>query len=128
MAAERVVEVVDVVADRRDSGGVGGVALVIDQFGLERSEEALRDGVDAPILSRGQFRHAPSEYLEDLTDDVPLEATQYIGLAETLLGSTCDIGACSRVAAHSHQRDHPECSVGIAVAAAVKSMAILSTG
>src|SRR5512140_3543354 len=44
VAAEWVVEVVDVVADGIDRG-VAGIALVVDQLRLERGEEALCDGV-----------------------------------------------------------------------------------
>jgi hypothetical protein len=45
-----VVEGLDVVGDGAPRRVVGSVLLVVDEFGSEGSEEALRDGVDAPIF------------------------------------------------------------------------------
>src|SRR3954464_6598954 len=93
---------------------------------FERGEEALGGSVDAPILSSGRRSTcgracgaAAAKRLEDFSDDVALEATQYLGLSETLLGASCDVGSCPWVAAHSHERDHPEGPVRIAVTTSV---------
>lgn len=50
VAALEVVEAVDVVADRQ--GGTGAALEVVDSFelALERREEALGDGIDAPMF------------------------------------------------------------------------------
>ena len=55
--AERVVEIVDVVADGRKSGSMSRVALVMNQLGLERSKEALDNSVVPSIARAAHARH-----------------------------------------------------------------------
>lgn len=45
-----VVEALDVVADGGLGGATRAVPLIVDQLGSERGEEALGDGVDAPMF------------------------------------------------------------------------------
>ena len=52
MPALRGVEALDVVADRRRRSGPYRVALVVDKLAFQRGEEALCNGIDAPV-----FRH-----------------------------------------------------------------------
>src|SRR3954464_715054 len=71
----------------------------------------------APAVARVAL--PPRSVCEDFSDDVALEATKYLGLSEALLGASCDVGSCPWVAAHSHERDHPEGPVRIAVTTSV---------
>jgi hypothetical protein len=50
MPPGRVVETVDVFADGCVADGVVGVVFVVNPLGLQRREEALGDGVDAPMF------------------------------------------------------------------------------
>jgi hypothetical protein len=60
----------------------------------------------------------------DLAGDVALEAAQDVELGQALLGAPFHVGPGRWVAAHPDQGDAPQGVVGLAVAAAVESVAV----
>src|SRR4051812_2070206 len=58
MPPGRVVEALDVLANREMRFGPGGIAFVVDPLGLERGEETLSDGI---IVAVAGAAHAGDE-------------------------------------------------------------------
>jgi hypothetical protein len=63
--------------------------------------------------------------LEHLASNVALEASKNLGLPETLAGPTRHVRTRPGVATQSHEGDHPERTVGVAVASTIQSVAVL---
>src|SRR6185312_5167684 len=55
-----------------------------------------------------------AEQFEDFASDVPFDAAQYLELRATLGHAPCCVRLGFRMHPPSHERDHPECAIGVA--------------
>src|SRR3954470_24528724 len=74
-------------------------------------------------LGRGNRLGRPAKMSEDFADEEALEATDDLGFALPLRGTSLDVVEGGPVAAHSHDHDAVKGGIGLAVAAAVEAMA-----
>jgi hypothetical protein len=95
--------------------------LAVQPFHLQRPEQRLAAGVDAPMSSR--MRGIGQDKRIQLTHDVALEAAVDFLFRQTLAGAPGDLLAGACIASHSNHSDGPQGVVCLPLTAAIESMA-----
>src|SRR5690348_2066719 len=67
-----------------------------------------------------------AEQFEDFASDVPFDAAQYLELRAALGHAPCCVRLGFRMHPPSHERDHPECAIRVAIATPGETMPLLT--
>jgi hypothetical protein len=77
----------------------------------------------------GTRRYSDRTYQQSvqLAGDVALQAAQDLFFAETFLGAALDVTLGRGIGGHPDNSDHPQSTIGIAVAATIEAMPVLTS-